>query len=279
MADATTAIPAAAEPAAGPRLVAPGSLGGGVGAFVELVLHLARRELKARHQFTLLGWAWPLARQLAQLAVLVFVFSKVLDLGIEDFPVFVFTGLLAWTWFAAGMGEAVNSLLSYRHLALQPRLPSAVLPAVSVAVPLVDVLIALPVLGVMLVMSDELRWSALAAPLLIVVQLWLMMGLAWITSATAVFFRDVPNVVYLGLTLVFYLTPVFYGPRSVPPEYAWVLEVNPLTTIIEAYRALLLGDPMPPAWRLAVVAVGSLLTAVIGLLVFRRLQSRFPDYL
>jgi lipopolysaccharide transport system permease protein len=279
LADSAPTVARRAEPVTGPPLVPPGSLQGGASAFVELVLHLARRELKARHQFTLLGWAWPLTRQLAQLAVLVFVFSKVLDLGIEDFPVFVFTGLLAWTWFASGMGEAVNSLLSYRHLALQPRLPSAVLPAVAVAVPLVDVLIALPVLAVMLVGSGELHWSALAAPLLIVVQLWLMMGLAWIASATAVFFRDVPNVVYLGLTLLFYLTPVFYGPRSIPPDYAWVLNVNPLTTIIEAYRGLLLGDPMPPPWRLAAVAAVSLLTAVAGLLVFRRLESRFPDYL
>lgn len=263
----------------GPPLVEPGSLTGGLPAFAELVLHLARRELRARHQFTLLGWAWPLTRQLAQLAVLVFVFSKVLDLGIEDFPVFVFTGLIFWTWFASGIGEGVGSLINYRHLALQPRLPSAVLPAVSVAVPLVDVLIALPVLFVLLAVSDELRWTALAAPPLILVQLALMMGIAWMTSAAAVFFRDVPNVVFLGLMLVFYLTPVFYGPGKVPPDYQWVLELNPLTTIIETYRGLLLGQTMPSMERIAAVTVASLLVAAIGLAIFRRLQTRFADYL
>ena len=278
MAESTGAAPPARS-RPGPELVEPHQLTGGPAAFVELVLHLARRELRARHQFTLLGWAWPVTRQLAQLAVLVFVFSKVLDLGIEDFPVFVFTGLLVWTWFSGGVGESANALVGGRHLALQPRLPAAVLPAVAVVVPLADVLVALPVLLVMLVVSDELRWSALGAPLVLVAQLVLMLGIAWGASALSVFFRDVPNVVFLGLTLLFYLTPVFYGPRSIPDDYQWVLEVNPLTTMIEVERALLLGDAMPAAWRIAAVCAASAVIAVAGFFLFRRLEGRFADHL
>ena len=75
------------------------------GHFADVVTHLARRQVASMHRFTLLGWAWPVVRQLAQLAVLVFVFSTILDLGIAHFPVFVFSGLIAWSWFAGGVQQ------------------------------------------------------------------------------------------------------------------------------------------------------------------------------
>ena len=132
-----------------------------LGHFYELVVHLARRELTSQHRFTLLGWAWPLVRQLAQLAVLVFVFSALLDLGIDNYPVFVFSGLIAFAGSPAGVQRATGSLIAQRHLVFQPGFPVGVLPLVAVAVPLIDVLIALPVLVVMLIATGALAWTAL----------------------------------------------------------------------------------------------------------------------
>src|SRR5580765_6191583 len=123
----------------------------------ELVVHLVRREVASTHRDTLLGWMWPLVRQLVQLAVLVFVFSKVIDLGIEDYPVFVFSGLIAWNWFATALAGGARSLLINRHLVFQPRLPAVVVPAVAVVVPVVDVAIALPVLVAMLVVNGDVH--------------------------------------------------------------------------------------------------------------------------
>lgn len=248
-------------------------------ALWEIVTRLARRQLESKHSLTLLGWLWPLTRQLAQLGVLVFVFSKVFHQeGIENFPVFVFVGLIAWTWFSTGLGDAATSVAAQRHLVLQSRVPSAAIPLVAVVVPLVDVLIALPVLLLMLVVSDELHWTLLLVPLLIPVQALLMTGIAWLASASAVFFRDVPNVVYLGLTLLFYMTPVFYASDNWPEQYRWLLDVNPLATIIGCYRALLLDDPWPQAWLIAVVVAGSGLLAMLGYRLFRRLEPRFADF-
>src|SRR4051794_7417457 len=163
-------------------------------AFAALVVHLTLRELKSSHHLTLLGWGWPVARQLAQLAVLVFLFGKVFDLNIQNYPVFVFIGLMAWTWFSGAVGAAATSVLTQRHLVMQPRLPSSVLPIVAVAVPLVDVLFALPVLVLMLALSTGLSWGLLACPLLLVLQFVLVAGLAWVVAGVSVFFRDVPNL-------------------------------------------------------------------------------------
>jgi lipopolysaccharide transport system permease protein len=250
-----------------------------IGYYRELVLHLAGREITSQHRLTLLGWTWPLARLLAQLAVIVFVFSKLFDLGIDNYTVFVFSGLLAFTWFSTGVSEAATSLLSQRHFVFQPRFPTAVVPLVAVTVPLVDVLLALPVLLVMLVATGDLGFSALLLPPLLVIQLVLMCGLAWLCAATTVYLRDVPNVVLVGLTLLFYMTPVFYSVDRIPEKYRWVLELNPLTTLVEAYRAVLLGQSAPGAIRLLVVSVVSVVVAILGLLLFRWLQPGFVDEL
>src|SRR5215207_827219 len=130
--------------------------------FTALVLHLTARQLKSSHHLTLLGWGWPVARQLAQLAVLVFIFGNVFDLDIENYPVFLFVGLMAWTWFSGAVSAATSSVLTQRHLVMQPRLPSSVLPIVAAMVPLVDVLFALPVLVLMLALSTGLEWGLLA---------------------------------------------------------------------------------------------------------------------
>lgn len=250
-----------------------------LGRRIELVLHLAQRQVSSNHRWTLLGWMWPLARQLAQLAVLVFVFSTVFDLGIEDYAVFVFIGIVAYTWFSSGASAAASSLLDQRHLVFQPRFPTAVLPIVALAVPLVDVVLALPLLAAMLIASGDVDMTALLLLPLLCVQLLLMCGIAWLAASATVYLRDVPNIVGLGVLLLFYLTPVFYPLDRVPERYHWILELNPLTTLIEAYRDVLLEQRLPDAGAVAAVTVASAGVAAAGLLVFRRLRPGFVDEL
>jgi lipopolysaccharide transport system permease protein len=246
--------------------------------FRDLVLHLARREVDATHRMTVLGWAWPLTRQLAQLAVLVFVFSRVLKLGIPNFPVFVFSGLIAWTWFATGTAKAAGSLIEHRHLLFQPRFPARVVPIVAIVVPLVDVLFALPVLLLMLGLGRGLAVSVIALPLIVLLQLLLMAGFAWLLAAASVFFRDVPNLVGVALLLIFYLTPVFYSRHNVPGKFAVILRLNPIGILIEAYRHVLLGTSGPAWATLGALTAFSVITAVIGYVVFTHVESRFVDH-
>jgi lipopolysaccharide transport system permease protein len=254
----------------------PGSTPLTPGLFGELVLHLVKREIDTTHRMTVLGWAWPLMRQLVQLAVLVFIFGSVLDLGIENFAVFVFSGLLAWNWFSTGVGEATGSLIAHRHLLYQPRLPPTVIPIVSVIVPLVDVLMALPVL---LQTEAGIPGTIAFIPILVVVQLVLMAGIAWLTAAASVFLRDVPNIVAVGLNVLFYLTPIFYGLKVIPDQYVGLLKLNPLATIVSSYRAILLGEPLPGTFAIVYTLLVAAALAVLGCLLFVRLQNRFVDNL
>jgi lipopolysaccharide transport system permease protein len=246
---------------------------------VDLVIHLARRQLESAHRFTLLGWLWPLARQLVQLAVLVFLFSSVLDLGIEDFALFVFTGLLIFSWFQNAVTAATAVLERERHLVFSARFPTIALPLVAVAVPLVDVLIALPVLVVMLAAEGRLEATALLLPGLLALEFVLTAGVALLVAPLSVYFRDVPNIVSLGLLLLFYLTPVFYGLKNVPERFHWMLELNPLTPLVTAVRAVMLEGRLPAAGDVLTVAAVAAVAAAAGLWTFRRLEPDMVDEL
>lgn len=245
----------------------------------DLVLHLVRRELASAHRNTLLGWTWPLVRQLAQLAVLVFLFSKVLDLKIPDYPTFVFTGLIAWTWFATALTAAAYSVVSNAHFVTNPRFPTITLPFVAVAVPCFDVLMAMPVLLVLLGFEGRLGDTALLLPLLLVAQFAFTAGVALIVSALNVYLRDVQNVVGVLLLLLFYLTPVFYGLKNVPPQFHWLLRANPLTAFVNADRAALFDGRLPALVDVAIASGSTIAALGIGLALFRRLQPGFVDEL
>jgi lipopolysaccharide transport system permease protein len=245
----------------------------------EVAVHLALHELASRHRFTALGWAWPLVRQLVQVGVLLFVFTAVFDLGIDDYAVFLFAGLVAWSWFFSAVGDGTGALPAQRHLLLQPRCPAAALPLVPVAAASVDALIALPVLLAVVAVSGTLDPAVIALPALAAIQLVLMIGIVWFTAAANVYLRDVRQLVTVGLLLLFYLTPVFYELGKVPEDLQWILQLNPLTTLIEAYRDVLLEERLPSALPLVAVAAASAAIAVAGLAFFNRLRPGFVDEL
>lgn len=241
--------------------------------------HLANREVGATHRFTVLGAGWPLVRLLAQWGTLVFVFTKLVHLRVADYPLFVLTGLVTWSWFATGILSGTSSLLTKSYLVFQPRLPNAVIPPVSVAVSLLDVLVALPVVVVVVLTTTTLHWSMLFLPVLIAVQFLLMCAIVWLTSAANVYLRDVRGLVEVALTLLFYVTPVFYDLHSIPNGIRRFLYINPMTTLVEAWRTVLVDGRLPNGPRLAVVALASFALAALAMAAFRRLERNFVDEL
>jgi lipopolysaccharide transport system permease protein len=218
-------------------------------------------------------------RQLVQLAVLVVAFSAVLDLGIPNYPVFVFAGLIGWTWFTTALGTSASTLLDNRALVMRANFPTVVLPVVAVTVALVDALFALPVLLAMLALTGELRASCVLLLPLLALQGVMTVGLAWLVSSVAVFLRDVPQIVGLVLLMGFYLTPVYFDVARVPADYQWVVRLNPMAVMLEADRAVLLGTPGPPLASFAGLVAFSGLSLVVGWRVFAGLRKGFVDEL
>jgi ABC-type polysaccharide/polyol phosphate export permease len=119
----------------------------------------------------------------------------------------------------------------------------------------------------------------LLLPVILTVQFALTAGLSLITSALNVYFRDVQNIVGVGLLLFFYLTPVFYGVKNVPEQYRWLLHVNPMTPLINSVRAVLLDGELPRWQDMAIACPVAIAALLAGIAVFRRLEANFVDEL
>lgn len=245
----------------------------------ELVLHLASRELRSSHRRTALGWSWPLLVQLVQLAVLAFVFQRIIPLGIDDYPTFVFSGLVFWSWFRSGLVRASTSITDNVPLVLEPRTPRLALPLVALAVATFDLLVALPVLLALIAANGQIHAEWAFLPAVLVVQAVMMAGLAFLLAAAHVYVRDVAPMLGVTLLILFYVTPVFYPFDAVPHAYRWLFNLNPAAVLIEVYRSILIEGALPTLGRMLPLSLASAATLWLGWLVFRRLQPGFADEL
>ena len=245
----------------------------------DVTLHLVGRELATRYRRSLLGWLWSLAPPLLQLAIFHFVFTRLIPLNVENFALFLLTGILAWNLFSTGLSLATGSLERHRNLVLKPMFPTFVLPFVYVLVGFVDYLVALPVLLIAIAVTTGLDMTALVLPVLLAVQLLLTVGLGLVFAPLNVFFRDVAHFVGLGLMLGFWLTPVFYTRSTVPDRFSLVYDLNPMAHLIEAQRNVLLYGVSPSLKSLALVALGSLVVFAAGAALFARSRQTLPEQL
>jgi lipopolysaccharide transport system permease protein len=244
----------------------------------DLVTHLVGREFRLRYRRALFGWLWAIGSPLARLVILIFVFTRVLPLGIPNYPVFVFSGLIAWMWFSAGLSSATSSALDRRDLLFRPGLPRAAVPVVSVLTDGLDYFAALPILLLFLVLGDGVPVTALALPVVLGVQLMLTLGLGYALCAANVYLRDVRLLVDIGTLLGFYLTPVFYSRESVTAANPLVLDLNPMAHLLAAYRAILLPPGhLPELGPFLVLSAFCAAVFVGGYAIYRRVSPSFVD--
>lgn len=184
---------------------------------LELVSELVLRELRLRYSGSVLGLGWSQLAALAQAGILIFVFGRVVRLGIPHYPAFVLVGMVPWLWFAGGIGSAASSVVSARDLVRRPGFPPAVLPLVPVGTALINFVLTVPItLITVLLVVGRISATVALLPLLMIVQLLVMLGPAYLVAALNVFLRDTGHLVGIFLGLYFYATPVFYEARPRP---------------------------------------------------------------
>jgi lipopolysaccharide transport system permease protein len=245
----------------------------------DLVGHLVAREFRLRYRRAFFGWLWALAQPLARLLILTMVFTKFLPLGIDDYSVFLFSGLIAWMWFAAGVASATTSAIDRRDLLFRPNLPRPAVPLVSVLTDGLDYVAALPVLAVFLLAGPGLHATVLFLPVVMLTQLMLTLGIGYLLCSANVHFRDVRLFVDVALLLGFYVTPVFYQGASVPDSYRWVIQVNPVARLVAAYRDVLVEGQLPTLAPFLLLVAGCAAVCVAGYLVYRAACPTFVDEL
>jgi lipopolysaccharide transport system permease protein len=245
----------------------------------DVTSHLVVRDFASRHRGSALGWLWALVPPLVQLLVTYFLFTKVIPLKVANYPVFLLTGILAWSFFARGLSLSALSLEQSRELVLRPGFPTGVLPVKAVLIGLLEYALALPVLLIALGVSVGLYWTALLLPVLLAIQLVFTVGLGWILSPLQVFFRDVQHLVTLIVMVGFWVTPVFYKRQSVPSRFHLIYELNPMAHLIEWQRWIMLQKTHPHLLSILALSGVALGVAAVGWIIFRRFRHSIPEEL
>src|SRR5687767_2556251 len=255
-----------------------------LGRYRGLIQSMVARELKARYRGSVLGFFWSFFNPLLLLMVYTFVFAYVMPPAqlneIPNFALFLFCGLLPWTWFQTSLVESSNILISGGNLIKKVMFPAEILPIVTVLANLVHFLLGLPILiGFLIYFDAPLQVSELAwFPVVILVQLLLSVALALILSALTVHFRDIKDILANLMTLWFFATPIIYYWKFAPGEVRRFLDLNPFTHLAISYQEILYfpGDFGHWKWLLALGA-GSALLFLFAYFLFDRLRDSFAE--
>lgn len=241
---------------------------------------LVARDFKMRYKRSFFGIAWSLMVPIAQFVVLYLVFNAIVPLKIPHYTVFLFTGFLPWTWLQSSLMVSALSVVENRELVRQSGFPVPLLPAISILSQSIHFLLALPVVAVFMVLDGYQAGLPLTLlPLIILIQLLQILGLGYIVATLQVKFRDTQYLLGIVLFLAFYLTPVFWSDKTIQEPYRSWIQWNPVATVLDAYRAILVRQEWPNPVPLLVVTAVSLAIFGLSYLLFSSTRHRFVEEL
>jgi len=245
----------------------------------EAVRNLVARDLKVRYSNSALGIVWTLFGPLLMTLVYSLVFTFLAPNGIAKYPVFILSGLLPWTFFTSTIAGATASISGNGHLINRVYFPREVLPVANLLSNAVNFGVALVLLfGFIVVYRVPVGVTLLWLPVVVGVQVMLMLGLGLLLGAINVYLRDTQQLVDVGLLAWFFLTPIIYTLDRFSPGLQLMLQVlNPMASLVTAYRSILYSGGAPDLTLLGVTALQAALVLVVGALVFRRLSPSFAE--
>jgi len=248
----------------------------------DLLDAITRRDIRVRYQGTVLSFIWWIARPRTLGTVLYIALGRVLDLraDVPNYSIFLLSALFPWFWFSGSVQQATGVFVANGGLMKKVRFPKLILPLSAVLFNTSQFLLTLPILiGFVLIagISPSTTWIV-GIPALIALQLLLLIGIGILLATLNVFFRDLGPMVDVALLLLFYLSAIIFPLDLVPPEFRWVMALNPVAPLIDAWRNLFLyGEFLDGAiWPSLMITAGSL---TLGLYLFNKLERHFADAL
>jgi homopolymeric O-antigen transport system permease protein len=246
----------------------------------ELSYFLIWRDLKVRYKQTVLGAAWAIIQPFLTMLVFSLFFGKLARVPSDGvpYPLFAFTGLVPWTFFANAITQSSNSLIGSQHLITKVYFPRLVIPIASVLSGILDFVIAFAVLiGMILYYGFTPGITILTIPFFFLIALITALGTGLWLSALNVEFRDVRYIVPFLSQFWLFSTPVAYPSSLLAERWQIIYALNPMVGVVEGFRWALLQTPNPPAPVLAVSTITAIFLLITGALYFKRMERTFAD--
>ena len=251
-------------------------------AYRDLLWTLVWRNLAVRYKQSLVGMAWAIFKPVIQMLIFGVVFGRLARMPSDGvpYPVFLYAGLLPWTYFSTTVSSASGSLLAGGNMINKVYFPRMILPFSYLFTSLVDLLLAMVVLfGMMFWYRADLVFGPqiLLFPLFLLPAIAFAGGLALWLSALAVRYRDIHHLIPYALQIGMFVTPVVYAVKLLPDSLQWLLQLNPMCGVVEGFRWSLLGKSVQGWGVMGIGFVLAFLILVSGMVFFRRVERTLAD--
>jgi lipopolysaccharide transport system permease protein len=251
------------------------------GDWLFLLQNLILKDFRTRYRNMSLGVFWSLLNPIVMMGVLTFIFTKIFPTkAVDHFVLFILCGLVPYNFFSMAWLTGTTSVVNNYPLIKRVPIPREIIPVSSVLATCIHLFIQIGLLlGLLFYFGVPPNRCWIWLPYIWGMEIIFVCGLSLLTSAMHVYMRDTRYLVEVANTILFWMVPIFYDFSAIPSTYRNLYKLNPLAALILALRDILL-KAQPPRWELLVKLTSvSLAMLFIGLLVFRRLRSRFYDYL
>ena len=246
----------------------------------ELLFFLALREIKIRYKQTVMGASWALLQPFFTMIVFTLIFGRLANMPSDGvpYPIFSYSGLLLWIYFSNALTQSSNSLVDNAPLLSKVYMPRIFVPTAPCLSGLLDYVIAMSILAIMMVYYRFTPGiSILLLPFIILLTFMLVSGVGYWLSSICVKYRDVKFIVPFFIQLLMFISPVIYPANIMGENLKWLLYLNPLTGLISAHRACLLGHTSVDFFGLGISAVLTVVIFVSGILYLKRTEKYFAD--
>ncbi len=247
-----------------------------LGAFANLLANLVRRDLTVRYKRSVLGFFWTMLNPLITMVIFTLVFATIFKFDIDHYQVYFLSEYLVWTFFAQTTITSMTSLAWNGALMKRVRVPKTIFAVSTTLSGLVNLALAyVPLFAIMLVVGAPIRPAILFLPVAFVVIAVFTLGVSLALSALAVYFEDVSHMYQAGSMALMYMAPIIYPISIIPTRYQWLIRINPLTHLFKLARDPVYQGVLPDLHIFVASVIVSLITLMVGWLVFSRLSRNF----
>ena len=244
----------------------------------ELLKTNVQKEIRGKYKGSFLGVLWSFLNPLLMVLVYALVFPYIMRVKQDNYLVFLITGVIPWNFFTTCVTSGCNCVWINGGIIKKVYFPREILPISVVASGLINFLISCIIILIFVIASGIMpTFNLLWLPVIAIIQSLLTLGVLFILSAINVYVRDIEYLVGFILQLIFYATPILYNATMFPEKYRWILYLNPMTHIIDAYRSIFYYGLMPELKSLIFIGILSLCVFIVGYQIFRKLEKGFAE--
>lgn len=246
----------------------------------ELLKTSIKKDVRGKYKNSFLGVLWSFLYPLFQIAVYAIVFPLIMKSNMPNYTVFLCCGLIPWNFFSTAISRASFTIVENGNIIKKVFFPREILPISVVTSEAVNFVIStIIILAFCLAYGMGLSLFVIFYPLVLLIQYLLLIGISLLVSSITTYFRDLQHFVGIALQLLFYATPIVYAADVIPSNFQWILNLNPMTFIIDGYRAIFYYQEQPDLISLGMTLLISIVLCIIGYLIFNKLQKRFAEEL